>query len=139
MIKHFVVMTAACLFSVSAASGSELVYRPINPSFGGNPLNSGHLLQLAEIQNQHLDSNAFGDLFEEPTLADEFADAIRNGMITIAAGELLDAVVQRENPTGTMDLDGAIVSWVTSGDRVTVTINDGVSTNTLDLPIPVQN
>lgn len=99
-------------------------------------MNSGHLLQLAEIQNKHIDDGAFQDLFQEPTLADEFAGAIRNGMITIAAGELLDAVVQREDPSGSMDLDGATVSWKTVGDRVVVTVNDGVTTNTLDLPVP---
>lgn len=127
----------ASLLASTAGYSSELVYRPTNPSFGGSPLFSSHMLQLAEIQNQHLDNDAFGDLFDEPTLADEFASSIRNGMITIAAGELLDGVVRRERPNGTIDLDGAVVSWETHGDRVSVTINDGVSINTLDLPIPI--
>ena len=35
------------------ASGSELVYKPINPSFGGSPLNGNFLLGKAQGQNKH--------------------------------------------------------------------------------------
>jgi hypothetical protein len=31
---------------------SELIYRPFNPSFGGNPNLSSHLINLAQIQNR---------------------------------------------------------------------------------------
>lgn len=137
-MRHFVITV---VFAVAGpASAGDLVYQPINPSFGGNPLNSSHLYQGAEIQNQYLDEGSrFDDLFEEPSLADEFAEAIRNGMISIAAGELIDSIVLQENPTGTMELDGAMVSWVTEGDRVVITVNDGVSSQTLDIPVPVIN
>ena len=37
------------------ASASELIYRPTNPSFGGNPLNSSHLLGTANAQNDYKD------------------------------------------------------------------------------------
>ena len=38
-----------------ALHASELVYRPVNPSFGGNPLNSSHLLGTANAQNDYKD------------------------------------------------------------------------------------
>ncbi|WDT85438.1 curli assembly protein CsgF [Alteromonas sp. 009811495] len=34
-------------------SATELVYEPINPSFGGNPLNGSFLLSKANSQNAH--------------------------------------------------------------------------------------
>lgn len=37
--------------SIHVSSAQELVYEPINPSFGGNPFNSSHLLALANAQN----------------------------------------------------------------------------------------
>ena len=37
-------------FSVSA---TEIIYTPINPSFGGNPLNANMLLSKAQAQNKH--------------------------------------------------------------------------------------
>src|SRR5690606_32122233 len=32
------------------ASAGQLVYKPVNPSFGGDPLNSSHLMGLASAQ-----------------------------------------------------------------------------------------
>ncbi len=128
---------AVCVLGAVSVSAGDLTYRPINPAFGGNPLNSNYLYQGAEIQNQFLgDGDDFGDLFDEPSLADDFADAIRDTMVSISASELLDAVVRREDPTGTIFLDGAVATYQTIGDRVLVTIDDGVSTNTLNLPVP---
>lgn len=34
---------------------TELVYTPVNPSFGGNPLNGTYLLNNAQAQNKHSD------------------------------------------------------------------------------------
>jgi curli production assembly/transport component CsgF len=123
----------------SGALADELTYQPLSPSFGGSPLNGSFLLQTAEIQNQFIDDGQFDDLFAEPTLADEFTDALRSTLVSISTGELLDAVVSREDPTGTIELDGATVSYETIGDRVIITVSDGVTTNTLDIPLPVVN
>lgn len=38
--------------SIGAASAAELVYRPINPSFGGDPLNGNWLLSQATAQTE---------------------------------------------------------------------------------------
>jgi len=42
----------------SPAMGSDLVYTPINPTFGGNPLNSSHLLAIASAQRTATASDA---------------------------------------------------------------------------------
>lgn len=42
------------VMTVGIASASELVYTPRNPSFGGNPFNSDHLIGTAQAQNTHL-------------------------------------------------------------------------------------
>lgn len=133
-------ITAIALMGCGSAAAGELIYRPISPAFGGNPLNTSFLLQTAEIQNLFADEgDDFDDLFEEPTLADEFAEALRGTLISISAGELLDAVVEREDANGVINLDGATAVYETVGDRVIVRINDGLTTNVLDLPIPTDN
>jgi curli production assembly/transport component CsgF len=38
------------LVLVSAASASQLTYAPINPTFGGNPLNGTYILSTAQAQ-----------------------------------------------------------------------------------------
>ncbi|MEI8640394.1 curli assembly protein CsgF [Pseudoalteromonas sp. Hal099] len=35
-----------------SASATEIIYTPINPSFGGNPLNATMLLSKAQAQKQ---------------------------------------------------------------------------------------
>ena len=43
---------AACMLLLScAASATEMVYAPVNPSFGGNPNNAPGLLAVAQAQN----------------------------------------------------------------------------------------
>ena len=39
------------LLLCAAANATELVYTPINPSFGGSPLNGAWLLGNAQAQN----------------------------------------------------------------------------------------
>ena len=47
---------AACLLaSACAAQATELVYTPVNPAFGGNPLNGTWLLNNAQAQNDYDD------------------------------------------------------------------------------------
>jgi curli production assembly/transport component CsgF len=44
----------------SAAIASEIVYHPVNPSFGGNPLNGTALLSQAQAQGQGVKSGSQG-------------------------------------------------------------------------------
>lgn len=50
----------ALLLAHSSATAGDLVYQPVNPSFGGFPGNSAHLLNLADIQNQFTESSSGG-------------------------------------------------------------------------------
>ena len=53
----FVIASIGSLLAAPAVSG-KLVYRPINPSFGGDPFYSSHLLGIADAINDHEDPNA---------------------------------------------------------------------------------
>lgn len=131
--------TAAALIMAlfcGTAAASELIYEPTNPSFGGDPLNSSHLYQGAEIANTFTDSS-LDSLFQEDTAADEFAAALQSTLIAGAAGQIADAIFETGAPTsGTFMLDGATVSYNTVGGNVVININDGVSTSTLTIPVP---
>lgn len=52
MKRAMLVAAALCglVVAMPAAFAGDLVYTPINPSFGGNPLNSSHLLGTANAQ-----------------------------------------------------------------------------------------
>lgn len=117
--------TAVLLFLLATASvyATELVYTPINPSFGGNPLNGNFLLQKAQSQNSFTE--------ERPTLSfvDKFQEALERNIINsltrrIADGDLVDGVYNTgeflvEISTGT---DGSVIVNITNLDTGEVTI-----------------
>ena len=128
---------ALLLLGTTAATASELVYEPTNPSFGGDPLNSSHLYQGAEIANTFED-NSLDSLLEGPSAAEEFAAALQSAVIGGTASQIANAIFQDgAPPSGVFALDGATVSYDTVGGNVIITINDGVTTSTLTIPKPV--
>jgi curli production assembly/transport component CsgF len=55
------VIPAVLVINVSApALASELVYHPVNPTFGGNPLNGAPLLSQAQAQGEGVKSGSQG-------------------------------------------------------------------------------
>lgn len=60
MRKNSVVLLAAACVALggTAATGSEIVYHPVNPSFGGSGLNGSYLLSQAQGQGQGVKSGA---------------------------------------------------------------------------------
>ena len=68
------------------ALASELVYHPVNPTFGGNPLNGSFLLSTAQAQGQGTKSGA-----QSPDLSG----------LTNALSNLGSTIVVSPNNTGT--------------------------------------
>ena len=54
-MKKITFILGAFVFSTSTFA-SQLVYQPINPSFGGNPMNGSMLMSKAQAQNKHKES-----------------------------------------------------------------------------------
>jgi curli production assembly/transport component CsgF len=84
-----VVLAAMVLFCwTGACLSSELVYTPINPSFGGNPLNGSFLLSSASAQNKFRE--------ETPPLSSinpmqSFQDTLTRSLLSMLAGKIADA------------------------------------------------
>lgn len=76
-MKNLGVLIPAILFS-SIVHGSELVYTPTNPSFGGNPLNGTYLLNSASAQNDLKDP----DLEDDDTALDDFNDSLLRSILS---------------------------------------------------------
>lgn len=53
-------MAATLILAAAPLAGhaTEIVYYPVNPSFGGSPLNGSVLLNSAQAQNKHRDPEA---------------------------------------------------------------------------------
>jgi curli production assembly/transport component CsgF len=59
--RHWTIAVIAVGITASApALASQMVYHPVNPTFGGNPLNGSSLLSTAQAQGQGVKSGAQG-------------------------------------------------------------------------------
>ena len=67
-----VITSALLVATATPALAQDITYQPVDPSFGGNPFNSAHLLGIANAQNKYKDpsaanTNSQADIFELPT------------------------------------------------------------------------
>src|SRR5258707_12134422 len=63
MRKHYWLITAIAALAATAtasAVASEMVYHPVIPTFGGNPLNGSALLSTAQAQGEGVKSGSQG-------------------------------------------------------------------------------
>ncbi len=80
-MKTTIILSGLLLFFLPAlATGGELVYKPINPAFGGNPYNYSWLLESATIQNE----------YEEDPLED-FENTLNRRILNTLASRIVDA------------------------------------------------
>ncbi len=106
--KNLGVLAGALLLSVGA-SATELVYTPINPSFGGSPLNGSWLLGNAQAQNDHKDPDAPSRSASSLSALDRFTSQLESRLLS----DLLVNVGNGE--TGSLTTDDFIVD-VTEND-----------------------
>lgn len=77
------VLVGGIVLSLST-SATELVYEPINPSFGGNPLNGSFLLSKANSQNAHSAS------FNERSYDERLQESLERAYINRIVREITD-------------------------------------------------
>lgn len=111
-----------------AADAQQLVYTPVNPTFGGNPFNSSHLLALANAQNQFLPKST---TTTGQTQAQQFASQLQSTILAGVSQQISNAIFGN-NPqqSGTISFGGTSVSFQRTLDNVTINITDptGVTT-----------
>ncbi len=132
IILALVVYTSVANYALS----SELVYTPINPSFGGSALNGSFLLGKAQAQNKHkapLTQKSFeekvSDALERATLSDivsKYKDTVLGENNNVDIGEDTSFI------SGDYQID--IVS--ANSDTITIQITDLLSNKITIIEIP---
>jgi curli production assembly/transport component CsgF len=128
------VFAAALVIACSqAASAEDLVYTPINPSFGGNPFNSSHLLGIANAQNKFKDPSAA----TTGSQADIFARQLQSRLLSALSSQIVDAIFG-ENPQqhGTIEFGGQTITFDRGIDAVTLTITDDGTGEVTTIVVP---
>jgi curli production assembly/transport component CsgF len=120
------ILISICLISFTFLSkASELVYQPINPSFGGNPLNGSFLLNKAQSQNKHkapINKKSSAERFQE-SLERAYINKIVREITDLAFGESADDSIFNENSifvSGNLEVQ----VLTTNPDSITVQITN---------------
>jgi curli production assembly/transport component CsgF len=126
-------LAAGMIFACgSAASAQQQVYTPINPSFGGNPFNSSHLLGIANAQNNFKDPNAPSN-----SQTDIFARQLQSRLLSALSNNIVNAIFgPNAQNNGTVDFGGQTIAWTRELDQVTVTITDDASGQVTTIVVP---
>lgn len=125
----------SCAMLTLPAAANEIVYRPNNPSFGGDPLNGPNLLNFANAQNHYKDPSSTGaPSFNNPSSPlQQFANALQSSILARVAGAVSGQVVDSNGNLipGTFTIGNLRVE-ITSGVGVltitTTDLNTGQST-----------
>ena len=123
----------ASMLLVSPASAQDLTYQPIDPSFGGNPFNSAHLLGIANAQNDYKDPNARSSSSQ----ADIFARQLQSRLLSALSSQIVDAIFG-DNPQerGTISFGGQTIDFVRGLTEVTLTITDDDTGEVTTIVVP---
>lgn len=130
----FAVSVGCAAFVPNTAKAQDLSYKPINPTFGGNPFNSSHLLGIANAQNDYRDpSSRTGS-----SQGDIFARQLQSRLLSAVSSQLVDAIFG-ENPQerGTFSLGGQTITFVRDLENVTITITDDATGEITTIIVPL--
>ena len=123
---------AAFAIAVPVAA-QDITYQPIDPTFGGNPFNSAHLLGIANAQNDYRDPTATTNSSQ----ADIFARQLQSRLLSALSSQIVNAIFG-ENPqeSGTISFGGQTINFVRSLTEVTLTITDDDTGEVTTIVIP---
>ncbi len=95
------------LFASTTGFAQQLVYTPVNPNFGGNPLNYSGLLASANAQNKFDDNKNSSN----SSLLDNFSETVKRQILSQLSRGLFDDNKNLENlEEGTFEIGDLIIS-----------------------------
>ena len=98
------------------AQATELVYTPVNPSFGGSPLNGTYLLNNATAQDRYKDPDISGGT--RLSALERFTSQLESRLLSQVLANVNDG------SSGTLSTDQFIVNIVDDSGTLTVQITD---------------
>ncbi len=136
MKKIFLFAFFALSFSGSAALADELVWTPINPSFGGNSFNAAWLMQQAEAQNKLKDETQRYDPFRRDALQD-FSESLNRQILSRLSSRLIQTMFgEAAFEPGNYEIGDYIIniSSTETGIRIEITDQRTGSETSMEIP-----
>jgi curli production assembly/transport component CsgF len=130
MIRSVAIAAACTAASISMAQ-ADLLYQPVNPTFGGSPLNSSHLQFLANTQKQYEESTP------EKTDSQKFLSMLETRLYSALASEVTDAIFGEDAlPNGTIAFSDQRVDFVNTGTEIQLIITDLITGQVTTIVVP---
>ena len=135
-------MAAACLLAPLVApvtaSASQITYTPVDPSFGGNPLNSSHLMSVANAQNNYSAPKTPTTTSATQTQANLFLQQLQSRFLSALASNVTDAIFGA-NPQdhGKIVFGDQTITFDRGLDAVSINIFDSGTGQTTDISVPI--
>ncbi|MBT0608275.1 curli production assembly/transport component CsgF [Aequorivita echinoideorum] len=111
------------VFFISIASfGQQLVYKAINPAFGGETFNHQWLLNAANAQNSFKDPDAASN--NNRSTIDQFAESLNRQLLSQISRSLLGSQLEGGLEPGTFNFGSLSLEVFESGDGLVINILD---------------
>ena len=134
------VLGGLCVLLVStSAYASQLVYQPVNPSFGGSPLNGPYVLGLAAANNsKFLQNPATAPSATSP--AQQFKTQITFALLSQIANQVSQQIIgENAKSSGSFNLAGELVTFNRADGNININITDAGTGAQTQIVIPVPN
>lgn len=145
-MKQILTLSLIVCIGTTAAAG-DLVYQPFSPTFGGNPLNSSHLLSTANAQKSATASDAddgllTGSINDNTNSASNdqaalFIRQLESRLLSSLASQVTDAIFG-DNPqdSGTVKFGDTSVSFQRTLDSLELTIINALDGSVTEITVP---
>ncbi|MEM6942449.1 MAG: curli assembly protein CsgF [Pseudomonadota bacterium] len=130
---------AALLFlTAPQANAQEFVHQFKNPSFGGPPFNSSHLLSIAEIDRPDPPTSTTSTFGRQTSQADLFVRQLESRILSRLSSDITDAIFGEDaEPSGEFAFDDTRISFDTLLDgSVIVSIADETTGGVTTIEVP---
>jgi curli production assembly/transport component CsgF len=144
MISRGRISALCCIIFAGPVVAEPLVFSPVNPSFGGNPLNSSHLLGLANAQRTATaggsNSSSGSSTTTSSTNAELFVRQLESRLMSSLASQVTEAIFgENSQDSGTVKFGDTSVSFERTLDSIRLTITDATGVTDIVVPILVVN
>ena len=129
---------ASLIVSTAPCWAGQLIYTPVNPSFGGNPLNGSYVLGLAAANNSKFTQNPASKSASQPNSARQFQEEITSSLLSQIASTIGQQILGKNaSDSGTFNISGTIVDFKRAGGQININVRDGATGGTTAIQIPV--
>lgn len=131
------ILIIAFLLSTVGAFSQDLIYRPLNPAFGGSPLNYSWMLNSAQVQDTTKDPKADENNGFSQDPLDRFSESLNRQLLSQISRDILNTQFGEGGLTeGSYQIGDFLVDILPDFDGLTITIFDVGSGGETTITIP---